>query len=635
MAIFQATGLAKYFGAQDIFAGLSFEINHGDKIALIGPNGTGKTTLLRIMCGLEAPTEGTISSSKGLQIGYLPQKPTFPSEQTLYGEMLTIFANLQDQRAELRRMEQAMGEGSAPDEFLERYGKALERFELAGGYEYEHRIQRVLGGLGFGREEYDKPIALLSGGQKTRALLAKLLLQEPGLLLLDEPTNHLDLAATEWLEKYLASWAGSLLVVAHDRYFLDKIVSRVWDMSFGQMSEYRGNYTAYTRQRAERLTRQWKEYQEQQEFIAKTAEFVRRFKAGQLAKQARGRETRLERLERVERPQEQKAMRMSLQARFRSGNEVLRIKRLTVGYRNEAGASHPLFSAADLLLLRLQRVALLGPNGSGKTTFFKTILEQLPPLEGEVRLGASIKLGYLAQSYEDLNPENTILDEIWAVKQLDLEPARSFLGRFLFSGDDVFKPISALSGGERGRVALAKLALRGANFLLLDEPTSHLDIESREILEEVLRDYDGTILFVSHDRYFMDALATHVWSIEDGALRAYEGNYTAYVAQREMMAQQEALTSQQEPDPKQAERDQIRAEQQRLARQRREQAQVAAELEARITALEDRLRALESEIGAASAAQEVDRIRELGLAYATAEQELHDKLASWAELEHV
>ena len=633
MAIFQATGLAKYFGAQDIFAGLSFEINHGDKIALIGPNGTGKTTLLRIMCGLEAPTEGVMSSAKSLQIGYLPQKPTFPSEQTLYGEMLTIFAGLQAQRAELRRMEDAMGENDTP-EFLERYGKALERFELAGGYEYEHRIQRVLGGLGFGREDDDKPVALLSGGQKTRALLAKLLLQEPGLLVLDEPTNHLDLAATEWLEKYLASWTGSLLVVAHDRYFLDKVVNRVWEMSFGQMSEYRGNYTAYAQQRADRLARQWKEYQEQQEVIAKTEEFIRRFKAGQLSKQARGRETRLERLERVERPQEQKTLHMSLQARFRSGNDVLRIKTLTVGYQNPDEAGHPLFTANDLLLQRLQRVALLGPNGSGKTTFFKTILSQVPPLAGEARLGASIRLGYLAQSYEDLNPENTILDEILTVKPLDLEPARNFLGRFLFSGDDVYKPISALSGGERGRVALAKLALRGANFLLLDEPTSHLDIESREILEEVLRDYNGTILFVSHDRYFMDALATHIWAIEDGGLTAYEGNYTAYVAQRELQAQQEAQAAQSETDPKQAEREQLKAEQQRQTRLRREQAQAAAQLEASITALEDQLKALESEISAASAAQEVDRIRALGATYAAVEQELHDKLSAWAELDH-
>lgn len=642
MAILTATDLGKYYGAQNVLAGVSLEINPGDKIALIGPNGVGKTTLLRILCGLEPPTAGSVSRAKALRIGYLTQESPFTSQQTLYAEMLSLFANLQAQRARLREMEQRMSTAAATPDLLAQYGKAVEHFELAGGYEYEHRIQRVLNGLGFSREDFDKPMEILSGGQKTRAQLARLLLEEPDLLLLDEPTNHLDLAATEWLEKYLQSWPGSILVVSHDRYFLDKVVNRVAELVPGapgagaRLEHYRGHYTHYAQQKAERTARQWKEYQQQQEKITKTEDFIRRYKSGQRSKEARGRQTRLKRLERIERPREQKTMHLTLQAHFRSSNDVLVSRGVTIGYPGlHGGEPNPLFRAGRLLLQRKQRVALLGPNGSGKTTFLKTILGQIEPLEGSLRLGPSVRVGYLAQSYEDLHPTNTILQEILSIKEMPLSQARHFAGRFLFSGDDVFKPISTLSGGEQGRVALAKLTLQGANFLLLDEPTNHLDIASQEILEQVLRDFEGAILFVSHDRYLIDRLATHLWVIEDRTLQTYEGNYTLYAALREQKAAEQAAAKEVarviETDRRRSAADRRQPEK---AHKRRDQAQITSQLEADIVALEERLRSLETALTEASLAQAVERIRELGQAHAAAEQELRQKLAAWAEISH-
>ena len=638
MAILTATGLSKFFGAQDIFSSLSFEINHGDKIALIGANGVGKTTLLRILCGLEAPDEGSVAASKSLRISYLPQQTTFTSQRPLFQEMLTVFSDLEERREHLRQMERRIEVSAGAPELLEQYGKAMERFEIDGGYEYEGRIKRVLSGLGLGRGDYDKPVELLSGGQKTRAQLAKLLLEEPNLLVLDEPTNYLDLAATEWLEKYLISWSSSLVVVAHDRYFLDKIVNRVCEMTFGSMEFYRGNYSHYVVQRQERLERRRKEYKEQQEFIAKTEDFVRRFKAGQRSKEARGRLKRLERMERIVRPRTQKAMHLPLQAGFRSGNEVLILKEAVIGYP-DAGDGSPLrlFSAPDLILRRRQCTALMGPNGSGKTTFLRTVLDQLAPLEGRIRLGANVRVGYLAQSYEDLDPDNSIVQEIRSVKPLPMSQARSFLGRFLFSGDDVFKPISTLSGGEQGRVALAKLALQGANLLLLDEPTSHLDIASREVIERVLSAFDGTILFVSHDRYFIDALATHIWAIEDGVLRAHEGNYSAYAQARDVALQVKqdarARTRERERQTKQRTHAQSAVSQGNTWWERRQREQRTAELESSIALLEGRLRAIEEALATASESQDADSIWQLGTEHPAIERELHEKLAVWADID--
>ncbi len=621
MSIVVAEDLAKSYGAQDVFSDVSFQIGHGDKIALVGANGVGKTTLLRIMAGLEVPTSGRWSMAKTIRTGYLSQLADLQAGGALYQEMVDVFAELRAQQAQLHRLEQEMVDPQRRAKAMERYGELLQRFELAGGYGYERQIRHVLTGLGFVEADFDKPLALLSGGQRTRAQLARLLLSGSHLLLLDEPTNHLDLQATEWLEQYLAQWNGSLVVVAHDRYFLDKVANRVWEMSFGSLEQYRGNYSHYVAVRAQRQAERQDEYEAQQEHIARTEEFVRRYKAGQRSREAKGRQKRLQRLERLERPQQQGALKFKLASKVRGGNNVLVTRGLKVGY------DRPLIDCPDLLLLRGQRAALLGPNGCGKTALLKTIMAQVPPLAGEVRIGTNVQPAYFAQGHEHLHEENTVLEEILEVKNLPLQQARGFLGRFLFSGDAVFKPITDLSGGERGRVALAVLALQGANFLLLDEPTNHLDIHSQELLEQVLQDFDGTILFVSHDRYFIDALATQIWAVDDTQLRVYTGNYSAYMEQlREETgrAEIEAPADDQKRSKQRAQR-----EQQAIQKTRQQEAE-RSELEDEIQQLETRLGLLSRELELASRAQRVDRVYDLGREYADVQEQLQRRLEEWA-----
>ena len=625
MSVLTASGLAMHFGAQDIFAEVSLAVAHGDRIALVGANGAGKTTLLRILAGLETPSAGSVHVARGLRIGYLPQRPEFTGQTRLYDELLGVFDDLRAQQEELRRLEAAMADPATRDDALARYGDLQLRFELAGGYEYEERIKRVLLNLGFARDDFQQPLALLSGGQRTRALLAKLILSAPDLLLLDEPTNHLDLEAMEWLEETLVSWPGSVIVVAHDRRFLDVVANRVWELSFGALEEYPGNYSRYLELREERRARRLAEYEAQQEEIAKTEEFIRRNMAGQRTREAKGRLRRLERLERLERPREEKALRLRLQAGERSGEAVIRTRNLVVGYDDDApGGGRRLFASPDLRLGRGERAALLGPNGSGKTTFLRTLLGQIPPLQGEAILGYNVRIGYFAQTQEGLDPERSVLEEILASRNLPLAEARNFLGRFLFSGDDVFKPISALSGGERARVALAKLTFEGANLLLLDEPTNHLDIPAQEALQQVLEQFGGTILFVSHDRWLVNALATQVWVVERDQLRVYPGGYGEYLAVRQQAAAQEkaAPKATQAPRPKGS-----TPEEREQARRKR---QITA-LEEEISALEARLQVLREQVSQASLLQDPERVRVLGLEYAQVEAELEGRVAAWTK----
>lgn len=642
MSILTTTELSKHFGAQDVFSDVRLQIGRGERVGLMGANGSGKTTLLHILAGLEAPSSGRVHRARGLRIGYLPQEAGLAAgRETLWQRTHSAFDHLQEQAVRLRQMEEAMQVATDPDEqeqLLLRYGQAQESFDSAGGYSYEHRIRQVLDGLGFSEEDYSCPLARLSGGQQTRAQLAHLLLNEPDLLLLDEPTNHLDLDAVEWLEDYLHAWPGGMVIVAHDRFFLDQMVGRVWDLEGGELQHYRGNYSSYVEQRSQRRERQRRELVQQQSSIAHDEDFIRRNIAGERTKEAQGRRKRLERLQPVERVKTEKHIYLDLHTDLRSGDLVLATHDLVVGYQADAA----LFACPDLEIRRGDRVALLGPNGAGKTTFLRTILKEIGPLTGRVRLGAAVEMGYFAQAHAGLEPSRTVLDEILSVRNLPLGEARNYLGQFLFAGDDVFKPIAALSGGERARAALAKLALRGANFLILDEPTNHLDIPSQEILQSVLRGFPGTILLVSHDRYFIDALANQVWALEGNHLYMSKGGYSAYWKEREVRrvpGTGQAGTDgngrpgggrQEESEGKHSRRARVGGE--RKPGQYRRQREMA-QLEQAIAAAETRLVELAAGLEEASQSQEVERVRELGQDYQMAEEGLGRLFERWAELE--
>jgi ATP-binding cassette subfamily F protein 3 len=544
MSLITATNLGKSFGSVDLFNGLTFSVPPRARIGLVGANGVGKTTLLRILIGQDEPSSGQVLRAKGLRIGYLPQEAHFESQGTLWDECLSALRPLLERETRLKQLEAAMSRPDCTETDLHEYGRLQHEFERLGGYTYDTRIRQTLEGLGFQPGDYKRPLKQLSGGQRTRALLARLLLDNPDLLLLDEPTNHLDISAIEWLEAYLRDWDGAVMIVSHDRYFLNQAANTIWELTPG-LEIYRGNYASYMQQRTERYQRRLQEYQAQQEFIEKEQEYIRRNIAGQNTRQAQGRRTRLERMleeSRLLPPPSSRRLRIRLEPTARSGDLVVRTYSLSVGYADDGKT---LFEVPDLTLQRGECAAVLGPNGAGKTTFLKTLLGQVPPLKGEAVLGASLNIGYFAQAHEGLHPDKTLLEEIEFVAPHML-PAeiRDYLATFFFTGDDVFKQVSMLSGGERGRLALACLALQGANLLLLDEPTNHLDLPSQEVLQAILADYRGTILLVSHDRYLIDALATQVWEVlpQQHQLRVFDGAYSEYAAFCAVQVQTQAAT---------------------------------------------------------------------------------------------
>ena len=535
MIILQANKIERSFAGEVLFDNINLQVDERDRIALVGKNGAGKSTLLKILVGEEEPTSGEINKKKDISLSYLAQDSRFESENTIYDEMLHVFDDLRRTEKQLRQMELEMGEKSGEDlnKLMSDYDRLSENFRQAGGFTYEADIRAILNGFKFDESMWQMKIAELSGGQNTRLALAKMLLEKPNLLVLDEPTNHLDIETIAWLENYLVNYSGALIIVSHDRYFLDKVATITLDLTKHSLDRYVGNYSRFVELKEQKLATEAKNYEKQQKEIAALEDFVNRnLVRASTTKRAQSRRKQLEKMERLDKPEAgKKAANMTFQSEKTSGNVVLTVENAAIGYDGEV-LSEPI----NLDLRKMNAVAIVGPNGIGKSTFIKSIVNQIPFIKGEKRFGANVEVGYYDQTQSKLTPSNTVLDELWNDFKLTPEvEIRNRLGAFLFSGDDVKKSVGMLSGGEKARLLLAKLSMENNNFLILDEPTNHLDIDSKEVLENALIDFDGTLLFVSHDRYFINRVATHVLELSENGSTLYLGDYDYYVDKKAEM----------------------------------------------------------------------------------------------------
>lgn len=657
MALITFDNLSLAYGGYDVFSKLTGRIDENNRIGLVGPNGVGKTSLLEVLAGQQDDSGGILSITPDLRIGYLHQHATFTDKRnTLQQEMLAVFERVFAHEAQMRLLEEKMASGKASEADYDAYGLLQEQVELGGLYDYERRIERTLDGLGFNMADRDKSVRILSGGQKTRAMLAKLLLAQPDLLVLDEPTNHLDEEAVRWLESTLSVWKGALLIVSHDRYFLNRVVNRIWELHPEHLENYKGDYDAYLAQRSHRREQVQSEWDTMMERFWKEFDLIRQRTLAD--PNAKGRFKRLTReveavesngldalryvqkngwmqytqnyprsnpsqtvaeledsLKNLQSPiKHNKNMRLKLNAEETSGELVLRGRNLTIGFeRND-----PLFTADDIDLLRGEAAALIGPNGAGKSTFLRTLRKEVKPLKGYLTFGESVQVGYFAQAHDNLDDDNTVLDELLSHQRgLGIAAGRRHLGSYLFSGDDVFKQVGDLSGGERARLALAILALKGANLLLLDEPTNHLDVPAQEVLQTVLENFDGTIILVSHDRYLVNRLATQIWDLQAGQLRVFDMDYQAYRAQVE--AEQAAETPQDDLDQPTASTPTVDPAQiQRLATQ--------------ITSLRAEIAELETLLQYASNANNTSTLETLSKQYQARQQRLSELLLERDEL---
>ena len=540
MIILQANKIERSFAGEVLFDNISLQVDERDRIALVGKNGAGKSTLLKILVGEEEPTSGEINKKRDLSLSYLAQDSRFESSNTIYDEMLHVFDDLRKTEKTLRQMELAMGEKTGADleKLMQDYDRLSEEFRQAGGFTYEADIRAILNGFKFDESMWQMKIEELSGGQNTRLALAKMLLEKPNLLVLDEPTNHLDIETIAWLENYLVNYSGALLIVSHDRYFLDKVATITLDLTKHSLDRYVGNYSSFVEQKEQKLLTEAKNYEKQQKEIAALEDFVNRnLVRASTTKRAQSRRKQLEKMERLDKPEAgTRSAHMTFHSDKTSGNVVLTVEEAAVGYDDQI-LSEPI----NLDIRKMNAVAIVGPNGIGKSTLIKSIVGQIPFIKGEARFGANVEVGYYDQTQSKLTPHNSVLDELWNDFKLTPEvEIRNRLGAFLFSGDDVKKTVGMLSGGERARLLLAKLSMENNNFLILDEPTNHLDIDSKEVLENALIDFDGTLLFVSHDRYFINRVATQVLELSEEGSTLYLGDYDYYL---EKKAELEALAA--------------------------------------------------------------------------------------------
>ncbi|HEW3956553.1 TPA: ABC-F family ATP-binding cassette domain-containing protein [Streptococcus pneumoniae] len=631
MIILQANKIERSFAGEVLFDNINLQVDERDRIALVGKNGAGKSTLLKILVGEEEPTSGEINKKKDISLSYLAQDSRFESENTIYDEMLHVFDDLRRTDKQLRQMELEMGEKSGEDldKLMSDYDRLSENFRQAGGFTYEADIRAILNGFKFDESMWQMKIAELSGGQNTRLALAKMLLEKPNLLVLDEPTNHLDIETISWLENYLVNYSGALIIVSHDRYFLDKVATITLDLTKYSLDRYVGNYSRFVELKEQKLATEAKNYEKQQKEIAALEDFVNRnlVRASTTKRaQSRRKQKQLEKMERLDKPEAgKKAANMTFQSEKTSGNVVLTVENTAIGYDGEV-LSQPI----NLDLRKMNAVAIVGPNGIGKSTFIKSIVDQIPFIKGEKRFGANVEVGYYDQTQSKLTPSNTVLDELWNDFKLTPEvEIRNRLGAFLFSGDDVKKSVGMLSGGEKARLLLAKLSMENNNFLILDEPTNHLDIDSKEVLENALIDFDGTLLFVSHDRYFINRVATHVLELSENGSTLYLGDYDYYVEKKataEMSQTEEASTSNQAKEASPVNDYQAQKESQKEVRKLMRQIE---SLEAEIEELESQSQAISEQM---LETNDADKLMELQAELDKISHRQEEAMLEWEEL---
>lgn len=612
MILLQTNDVERRFGADVLFHNINLQIQEHGRTALVGRNGAGKTTLLKMIAGITSPDEGTISKAKDLSIGYLAQDQGLDSQNNIWAELDTVFADLHREEQTIHDLEKQL---ATLDATTDQYGRVMEQydrlqgdFKKRGGFEYESRMRGILTGFGFGEEYYDTPVNALSGGQKTKLALAKILLQAPNLLILDEPTNHLDMNVLAWLEDYLKSYQGALLVVSHDRYFLDHVVKDVYDLDNRTLRHYTGNYTQFVQHKQEWLKAEWKHYDQQQKKIAKLEDFVNRnIVRASTTKRAQARRKQLEKMERLDRPvTDDQSIHFHFHSEKASGNEVLDVDQLKVGYDDQVLAG-PLSFAVR----KPHRVGIIGPNGIGKSTLLKTILNKIPAVSGSVKFGANLDVGYYDQEQQQLHADKTVLEEVWddhpEVPEKDI---RSLLGSFLFVGDDVYKVVHELSGGEKARLELTKLSFQPINFLILDEPTNHLDIDSREVLESAINEFPGTVLFVSHDRYFINQVATDILDMRKDGIKHYEGDYDDYLATvAKATAPNPASSAQSSPASSQGKQSYQQSKDQQRARRKLQRK--VDDLEKQMAQLEDQQANIEAEMSKPEVATDIGKLTDL------------------------
>ncbi|MDB8644375.1 ABC-F family ATP-binding cassette domain-containing protein [Streptococcus australis] len=630
MIILQANKIERSFAGEVLFDNISLQVDERDRIALVGKNGAGKSTLLKILVGEEEPTSGEINKKRDLSLSYLAQDSLFESSNTIYDEMLHVFDDLRKTERTLRQMELDMGEKTGADleKLMQDYDRLSEEFRQAGGFTYEADIRAILNGFKFDESMWQMKIEELSGGQNTRLALAKMLLEKPNLLVLDEPTNHLDIETIAWLENYLVNYSGALLIVSHDRYFLDKVATITLDLTKHSLDRYVGNYSSFVEQKEQKLLTEAKNYEKQQKEIAALEDFVNRnLVRASTTKRAQSRRKQLEKMERLDKPEAgTKSAHMTFHSDKTSGNVVLTVEEAAVGYDDQV-LSEPI----NLDIRKMNAVAIVGPNGIGKSTLIKSIVGQIPFIKGEARFGANVEVGYYDQTQSKLTPHNSVLDELWNDFKLTPEvEIRNRLGAFLFSGDDVKKTVGMLSGGERARLLLAKLSMENNNFLILDEPTNHLDIDSKEVLENALIDFDGTLLFVSHDRYFINRVATQVLELSEEGSTLYLGDYDYYL---EKKAELEALAAAQAEAVPAASMEEVTSNDYHLQKQNQKELRKITrrieQLEAEMEELDQKIQAITESMHSTNDAEDLVQLQS-NLDQLTIQQEA--VMEEWAEL---